>query len=74
MQMRVLAAVASKDYSVGKSKQKPKTNLPAVATEEFICVSLYYLHFHFTSNHTTSVLLFLPSLLKACEFYQELVL
>lgn len=29
-QMRVLAAVASKDYIVGKRKLKPKSNLPAV--------------------------------------------
>lgn len=71
MQMKVLTAVASKEYSVGK--RKLKSNL-AVATEEFICVILYYLHFHFTSNHTTSVLLFLPSLLKVCVFYPEFVL
>lgn len=72
MQMRVLAAVAYKDYSVGKRKQK--SNLLAVATEEYNCASLHYLHFHSTSNRTTSVLPFLPTLLKARVFYQELVL
>lgn len=67
MQMRVLAAEASR---LQCREQKMKTK--SCTTEEFISASLYYLNFHFTSNHKTSVLLFLPSLLKACVFYEEL--
>lgn len=46
-EMGALAAVASKDCSGGKANKTQQVT-PLVATEEFICVSLYYLHLHFT--------------------------
>lgn len=51
--MGALAAVASKDCSGGKANKTQQVT-PLVATEEFICVSLYYLHLHFTWNHKFS--------------------
>lgn len=56
-QTGTLAAVVSKDYSGGKANKNQQVTL-LIAAEEFICVKLLYLHIHFRSNHTSSVLLF----------------